>query len=59
MTEPMLADEAFRDDVLRRLPIGRIAEVEDVAAAVLYLVSDGARMVTGHVLAVDGGWVAW
>ena len=59
MTEPMLADEAFRADVLRRLPIGRIAEVEDVAAAVLYLVSDGARMVTGHVLAVDGGWVAW
>jgi hypothetical protein len=26
---------------------------------VLYLVSDGAAMVTGHILAVDGGWVAW
>jgi NAD(P)-dependent dehydrogenase (short-subunit alcohol dehydrogenase family) len=30
-----------------------------VAAAVLYLVSDAAAMVTGHILAVDGGWTAW
>jgi NAD(P)-dependent dehydrogenase (short-subunit alcohol dehydrogenase family) len=59
MTEPMLADEAFRADVFRRIPAGRLGEVADVAAAVLYLVSPGARLVTGHVLAVDGGWVAW
>ena len=58
MTERMLEDRAFYDDVLRRLPVGRIGEVADVAGAVLYLVSDSARMVTGHVLAVDGGWVA-
>ena len=55
----MLADPAFREDVLRRIPAGRIGEPEDVAAAVLYLVSDAAAMVTGHILAVDGGWVAW
>jgi NAD(P)-dependent dehydrogenase (short-subunit alcohol dehydrogenase family) len=30
-----------------------------VAAAIAYLASDGARLVTGHVLAVDGGWTAW
>jgi NAD(P)-dependent dehydrogenase (short-subunit alcohol dehydrogenase family) len=59
LTEPMLADPGFREDVLRRIPAGRIGEPEDVAAAVLYLVSDGAAMVTGHILAVDGGWVAW
>jgi NAD(P)-dependent dehydrogenase (short-subunit alcohol dehydrogenase family) len=59
LTEPMLADPDFRADVLRRIPAGRTGEVEDVAAAVLYLVSDGARMVTGHILAVDGGWTAW
>ncbi|QEC46133.1 SDR family oxidoreductase [Baekduia soli] len=59
LTEPMLADDAFRADVLRRIPAGRIGEVSDVAGAVLYLVSDGAAMVTGHVLAVDGGWTAW
>jgi NAD(P)-dependent dehydrogenase (short-subunit alcohol dehydrogenase family) len=59
LTEPMLADPAFRDDVLRRLPAGRLAEPDHVAAAVLYLVSDAAAMVTGHILAVDGGWTAW
>jgi NAD(P)-dependent dehydrogenase (short-subunit alcohol dehydrogenase family) len=59
MTKPMLADPAFAEDVLRRIPAGRLAEFDDVTAAALYLVSDGAKMVTGHVLAVDGGWTAW
>ena len=39
-------------------PLGRIAEPEEVAAAVLYLASSSAAMVTGHVLAVDGGFLA-
>ena len=37
MTEPMLADEDFRADVLRRIPLGRVGEVEEVAAAVVFL----------------------
>jgi NAD(P)-dependent dehydrogenase (short-subunit alcohol dehydrogenase family) len=59
MTEPMLADPEFAADVRRRLPTGEVATVDEVAAAILYLVSDAARSVTGHVLAVDGGWTAW
>jgi NAD(P)-dependent dehydrogenase (short-subunit alcohol dehydrogenase family) len=59
MTEPMLADPEFAAEVRRRLPSGEVATVDDVAAAILYLASDGARSVTGHVLAVDGGWTAW
>jgi NAD(P)-dependent dehydrogenase (short-subunit alcohol dehydrogenase family) len=59
MTEPMLADPDFAADVRRRLPSGEVATVDEVAAAILYLVSDAARSVTGHVLAVDGGWTAW
>ena len=59
LTEPMLADPGFRDDVLRRIPAGRLAELDHVAAAVLYLVSEGAAMTTGQILAVDGGWTAW
>jgi NAD(P)-dependent dehydrogenase (short-subunit alcohol dehydrogenase family) len=59
LTEPMFADPEFAADVRRRLPSGEIATVEDVASAVLYLASDAARAVTGHVLAVDGGWTAW
>lgn len=58
-TEPLLADPAFAADVRRRLPGGEVGDVADVAGAVLYLASDRARLVTGHVLAVDGGWTAW
>ena len=59
LTRPMLADEAFRSDVLRRLPIGRIGSPEEVVGAVVFLASAQASLVTGHVLAVDGGWTAW
>jgi 2-deoxy-D-gluconate 3-dehydrogenase len=59
LTEAMFADDAFREDVLRRMPLGRVGEVEDVAAAVVFLASPAARLVTGSVLLVDGGWTAW
>lgn len=41
---------------LEKVPLGRIAEPEEIASAVIYLASDAARMVTGQVLAVDGGY---
>ena len=40
------------------IPLGILGRVDDVTAAVLYLASPGARLVTGHSLLVDGGWTA-
>lgn len=58
MTKPMLEDPDFRDFVFGMIPMGKLASIDDVVAAVLYLVSPGAGMVTGHSLKVDGGWTA-
>jgi 2-deoxy-D-gluconate 3-dehydrogenase len=58
LAEKALQNKEFREDVLRRILLGRLAEPEEIVGAVLYLASDAANMVTGHTLAVDGGWTA-
>lgn len=49
--------EAAREEMLRSIPLGRAATAEDVAQAVLFLVSDASSYITGQVLNVDGGMV--
>lgn len=58
LTARMFSDPTFLEDVLSLIPLGRIAEPEDVTGAVRFLLSSEARMITGHVLTVDGGWTA-
>lgn len=58
LSKPMLAKEEFRKYVLGNIPLGRVGKPEDVIGAVIYLASEAANMVTGHVLVVDGGWTA-
>jgi NAD(P)-dependent dehydrogenase (short-subunit alcohol dehydrogenase family) len=57
-TAERLDDPEFLRAVLARIPAGRVGTPDDVAAAVLYLASRAAGLVTGTVLSVDGGWTA-
>jgi NAD(P)-dependent dehydrogenase (short-subunit alcohol dehydrogenase family) len=59
---PFIAPLFERPDLIAKIeamtPLGRMAEPEEVAAAMLFLASPAASMVTGHTLAVDGGFLA-
>ncbi|RDS79057.1 SDR family oxidoreductase [Dyella monticola] len=56
-SEPALADTDYLDEVLDRTPLRRIGEPEEVAAAIAFLCLPAASYITGHVLAVDGGFL--
>jgi 2-deoxy-D-gluconate 3-dehydrogenase len=58
LTRPMFENKDFYNDVISRIPMGRLGTPEDVVGAVVYLSSPAADMVTGHTLLVDGGWTA-
>jgi 3-oxoacyl-[acyl-carrier protein] reductase len=47
------------EQIRKRVPLGRLASVQDVANAVSFLVSDRASFITGHSLYVDGGYLAY
>jgi len=57
MVAGMLASEAdAMQELMKDVPIGRLGRPEEIAAAVLWLCSPGARFVIGHALVVDGGY---
>jgi NAD(P)-dependent dehydrogenase (short-subunit alcohol dehydrogenase family) len=58
MAAPMLEIKQVHDASVRRIPLGRIAHPRDIAGPVVFLCSDAASMITGHLLPVDGGWTA-
>ncbi len=58
LTRPFFEDESFKEDVLTRIKLGRIGQVEDLMGAIVYLASDASSLVTGTSIVVDGGWTA-
>ena len=54
----LLADPAFKASIVGRIPLGRVGETDDVAGPAIFLCSDAASFVTGHILAIDGGLTA-
>ena len=58
MTSKFLKSKKFKREVLGNIPLGRFAELSDVATAAVFLASDAASMITGTSLLVDGGWTA-
>ncbi len=58
LTRPYLEDPAFRADVLTRIKLGRLGQMQDLMGAVVFLASDAAALMTGTSVVIDGGWTA-
>ena len=58
LTQSTFDDPALRQDLLQRIPKGRVGQPQDVVGSVVFLASAAADMITGHTLLVDGGWTA-
>ena len=56
--ESLLADENFRQGLVNRIPLGRIADPDDLVGAILYFSSDASGFCTGQLLTLDGGLTA-
>jgi 2-deoxy-D-gluconate 3-dehydrogenase len=57
-TAALQADEARNRSILERIPAGRWGDASDLGGAAVFLASSAANYVQGHILAVDGGWLA-
>jgi 2-deoxy-D-gluconate 3-dehydrogenase len=57
-TTPLRDDPARASEILARIPVGRWAEPEDIAGAVVFLASPASDYICGAIIPVDGGWLA-
>ena len=58
MTRPFFEDKAFREEVLSKIKLGRLGQLEELTGAIVFLASDASSLMTGAALVLDGGWTA-
>ncbi len=58
MTRPFFQNEAFRQEVVSKIKLGRLGQLDELTGAIVFLASDASSLMTGTALVVDGGWTA-
>lgn len=58
LTGPYFAETAFQEEVLKKIKLGRLGQVQDIVGAAVFLASDASALITGSPIMIDGGWTA-
>ncbi len=58
LTKPFLENKQFRKEVISKIPLGRLGQLEELMGSFVFLASEASSLITGTSLIVDGGWTA-